>query len=498
MNEDEARRTQAFDVLGKSEIVRCFDDTLHSPEALVGAIGGVLYLQTKQTNTSRIIPVICGGSEDNLFNIYCFELGTHEPLASLQNGRLDSASTVIDNGKALWVTGGRNPNAVQDSTELIEIAAASDDDVKVTQGMKLPRPMDHHCLETVNDNRTTVIVYKEDESWSVDLESGNRKWTQRASMPHESRRALYACGVIKDVVNPGLRYVVAAGGQWSFAEPDKRVNLLRVKVYADTVLFDDKWTNAPDLPHKIVGADSATTLDRTILFLAGGHTQYIDNNNQIINNGSKSIYSFQCADSNCQWTTLNTELANPRRHLVAMVLPALKELTLSETGNGGNVDDPCQFAGDGECDGATNNPACNFDNGDCCLVAEPNEMNAFCSGVECYCHQSPVHTNPTIRETTSTTMMTTWTQESNFDLRMAAKTYWQYKIFFSASQCDLKLIDNGICDGDQNNEECAYDGGDCCSGTDRQCYFCHSGPLWPCACHITGVHTCDGINSKSI
>ena len=43
-----------------------------------------------------------------------------------------------------------------------------------------------------------------------------------------------------------------------------------------------------------------------------------------------------------------------------------------------------QFAiGDGTCDGSSNTYVCNYDDGDCCLP----EINAFCLGDECICHE---------------------------------------------------------------------------------------------------------------
>ncbi len=45
---------------------------------------------------------------------------------------------------------------------------------------------------------------------------------------------------------------------------------------------------------------------------------------------------------------------------------------------------------------------------------------------------------------------------------------------------------NGMCDGSNNNEECVYDGGDCCLD-ETLCSFCEGDG---CVCHATGQFHC--------
>ena len=74
------------------------------------------------------------------------------------------------------------------------------------------------------------------------------------------------------------------------------------------------------------------------------------------------------------------------------------------------------MVGNGFCNDETNNPDCNYDGGDCCVV---NANTESCS--ECFCHL----------------------------IETCAAGYHS-------------LVGNGFCNDDTNIAECDYDGGDCC------------------------------------
>ncbi len=61
--------------------------------------------------------------------------------------------------------------------------------------------------------------------------------------------------------------------------------------------------------------------------------------------------------------------------------------------------------------------------------------------------------------------------------------------FFSGS-CSFHLVGDGICHGENNNELCQFDGGDCCSGQDGVCLYCFQPD---CTCHETETDFCPGI-----
>ena len=76
-----------------------------------------------------------------------------------------------------------------------------------------------------------------------------------------------------------------------------------------------------------------------------------------------------------------------------------------------------EYIGDEICDDENNKEECDWDGGDCC---GSNVNIEYCNFCECH--------------------------EPNFEVK----------------QCKYKHISNGICNDVNNNEECKWDGGDCC------------------------------------
>ena len=91
-----------------------------------------------------------------------------------------------------------------------------------------------------------------------------------------------------------------------------------------------------------------------------------------------------------------------------------------------------QWVGDGYCDDITNNIACNYDAGDCCLSDIKKE---YC--IDCLCLEGG---NSTTSDTSTTTTITTSTHPCK----------------------QILWVGDGYCDDVTNNVECNYDGGDCC------------------------------------
>ncbi len=62
-----------------------------------------------------------------------------------------------------------------------------------------------------------------------------------------------------------------------------------------------------------------------------------------------------------------------------------------------------------------------------------------------------------------------------------------YSVF--STDC-LEFGGDQVCHAQSNNALCEYDGGDCCSGLDENCWECNDEQ---CQCHQTGSHMCAGI-----
>jgi hypothetical protein len=107
--------------------------------------------------------------------------------------------------------------------------------------------------------------------------------------------------------------------------------------------------------------------------------------------------------------------------------------------------------GNGFCNDETNNPDCNYDGGDCCVV---NANTTHCS--DCACH---------IQDT-------------------CVAGYHP-------------LVGNGFCDPDNNIAECNYDGGDCCPNHNIVGdAICHD-ETNHLGCNYDGGDCCVNVNTDS-
>ncbi len=112
-------------------------------------------------------------------------------------------------------------------------------------------------------------------------------------------------------------------------------------------------------------------------------------------------------------------------------------------------------ANNGVCDGFNNNDNCEYDSGDCCLE-EAKCTN--CLGDDCICNSTGL--------------------SHCTDTHLGCDNHY--------------MISNGVCDGDNNNDECKFDGGDCCLEPSFCLFTCEGDD---CLCHETGSsHCCYNIH----
>ena len=105
------------------------------------------------------------------------------------------------------------------------------------------------------------------------------------------------------------------------------------------------------------------------------------------------------------------------------------------------------WVGDNFCDDDNNNEECAYDGGDCCGDHAGNMYwNFYCSVCECLDPngESPTESQPPTNDGESTTV----------------------------SPCGFpNWFGDNYCDDENNNEECGYDGGDCC-GDNVYTFYC--------------------------
>ena len=99
----------------------------------------------------------------------------------------------------------------------------------------------------------------------------------------------------------------------------------------------------------------------------------------------------------------------------------------------------------GKCDDVNNNEECLYDGGDCCECTAVTSLDYFDPKNELLCRDP---------------------NSDCVDLRVA--------LYPSCTDGDIFNIGDGRCDDENNNEECGYDGGDCCDCTVKttlECFY---------------------------
>ena len=202
------------------------------------------------------------------------------------------------------------------------------------------------------------------------------------------------------------------------------------------------------------------------------------------------IHLFSCMNKNCSIHQLDQILSLPRYWFVAIPIPdtlsgcitggkkfhktypvSLQLLTLSY------VFSECQLAdlvGDGYCHDWTNNRHCNFDGGDCCGPCVNREQ---C--YECICKGGGVSTNAWVGDGFCQDL--TNNEECDFDGGDCCGSCINKK-YCNDCKCleeqvgevahNNAFFANGMCQDELNNEQCNYDGFDCCELYGKNMEYC--------------------------
>ena len=382
--------TEVFVMHQDGRLTECSHDGLDVFVNVEAAIGALVEFEE-----ATYIPTFCGGLRNDISNGDCWRLGYPIAEGSLMaksgTERAGAASIVLENG-AIWITGGLNLDEFDQDSSVIVARDFLEEfwTLSATESGALPRPMSFHCLQKLNNGKSILYggedFYSNDplikDSWIINLDSivSNPQWSQIGTM--SMARRSHMCGVLK--VGANTEIVVGAGGIVSSMTGTVTDSVELIQVQDESI--ESGWQLGPKLPMTLCEAGSATTIDHSRLFIAGGIISYA------IEEGSRNVFNLKCHSITvCEWTKTEAELWKFRRNPVAMVLPAFSKIA---------------------------------------------DKHSLC--------------------------------------------------------LDFTIGDH-ICDGQNNFEQCAYDGGDCCSGLDSECQWCNFGDLDLCTCHKTGSSMCSGI-----
>ena len=158
------------------------------------------------------------------------------------------------------------------------------------------------------------------------------------------------------------------------------------------------------------------------------------------------------------------------------------------------------LVGNGFCNDETNNPDCNYDGGDCCVV---NANTTACS--ECVCHlietcaagYHPLVGNGFCNDDTNIA-------ECDYDggdcCGCVITEHCEDCACLSGvldDEITNPLVGDGVCNYETNNAECSYDGGDCCSSPNMVGDAICNDETNHLGCNYDGGDCCVNVNTDS-
>ncbi len=294
---------------------------------LESAVGGLLMTAPEGT----LAPIACGADPNihcssTTSTLKCYNMVTAaaNPIGSL-TFRLDAASVTIYNETALWVTGGTDCGEYKlSSTDLFQAGGST------IAFLDLPQALSQHCIQRLHHG---VIVYGGEDNFSDNVKTASivyltgpdsSSWNAVDSL-NKGRRA-HACGVLN--VGPTMEFVVAAGGildfedlclfcEYYFGGEDIVIDSVEFLAIHNGDVIGASWEQGPKLPTPLGNSASATTVDRSMLLIAGGVGE-LEAKDQ-----SRNVYSLVCYEtvSSCVWRKRAFELWHGLSSSVAMILP---------------------------------------------------------------------------------------------------------------------------------------------------------------------------------
>ncbi len=307
------------------------------------SFGGLL----KETEAGdTYVPIACGHNQAGGSKTLCFHLLANSFSGFTQLGsmiRIDAASVVINNGTTLWATGGWDPELYQflERTDLLTLNSSGDGGFSVTSAppfWNLPIGLAGHCIEVLDGNNRVVLVGGQvmsdviTNAWTIDLDNktdNDGVWNGLGAL--RAGRCYHMCGVLE--VHSTKILVVAGGLVLSPTEtPLNSVELLEIR-HQDWV--DTVWIDGPSLPVALYEAASATTLDRSRLFIVGGQS-HLTSSGQSVKHLSKFVFHLQCQEDvssggsySCEWAKNDVEQQRGVSEQFATVLPPFSSLDTS-------------------------------------------------------------------------------------------------------------------------------------------------------------------------
>ncbi len=303
--------------LQKNRVEECCNPTYLASSA---AFGGLIYYDG---HLDQPMPLVCGGE----FSYWVPDEFRHKPspvyiCTNLRTGYVSdftgyymrnfAASTVVNN--QIWITGVLYGEVLQNpyyeaNNDPAHASLLIRHDI-AAWGANLPVANHHHCLANFKAGERIFLLGGDIaplDVWSIlygEIDNLYGTWNQEPSLT--KGRASSSCGVISDMVDPNIFYVVIAGASdLDFIDEGRSTEVMKI---------GSRYFRAgPRLPYHVMGA--ATVASEKSLVLLGGFSE------DWISAPRKTILLFQCWKEDCQWILMEQELMVPRHSFVAMQIP---------------------------------------------------------------------------------------------------------------------------------------------------------------------------------
>ncbi len=230
------------------------------------------------------IPVVCGGQQDK----YCFALidnsWVQEPdLSTTRRGPCSFAF----NDNEWMVTGGSGVGS-----DILSL------DQQFRPGPDLPVAIHAGCAVKINATTGLVMGGQQINTYYFNIDK--EEW--HLGPPLGKTRTSQACGLIEDLADRSIHYVIFAGGRM------KATDILQIGA--------DEWEQGPEFPNsQNWGSHMTAAPDGKTLYLSGG--SYNGRRNNL-------IYRIRCTNGfvdGCQWERMGFELAYARDWHTSVFLP---------------------------------------------------------------------------------------------------------------------------------------------------------------------------------
>ena len=188
--------------------------------------------------------MICGGFNDDIFDIYLYSLANEcysftakkaTLITYMSVERMDAASIVL-NDNTLWVTGGENKDGYSiASTEHVKMSGSM-------PGPDLPMALESHAMASINSTVSMVIGGWDGNGWDGTASTFyfnhiEGEWSYGPILMQS--RYMHAAGIVTDELT-NENFVVVTGG---FLNVLSQTAIHDFKVYLDSseILQDGKW-----------------------------------------------------------------------------------------------------------------------------------------------------------------------------------------------------------------------------------------------------------------